>query len=174
MELTQSHRRAEETMADFKYYLRVRYSECDGQKVVYNARYGDYVGLAMHEYLRLTGLSREFEARRLGFQLVKQTLEWKASVRFDQVLELSLRVTHVGTTSFTAVTEFRVANEDRVRVVAETVHVLIDETAMRKVPLTQRQRHSLLCGTAGAEVDHAGHLARVCCNACVYDSPQCM
>lgn len=30
----------------FRYYLRVRYGECDAQKVVFNARYGDYVDLA--------------------------------------------------------------------------------------------------------------------------------
>ena len=26
----------------FRYYLRVRYQECDPQHVVFNARYGDY------------------------------------------------------------------------------------------------------------------------------------
>ena len=29
----------------FRYYLRVRYGECDAQKVVFNARYADYVDL---------------------------------------------------------------------------------------------------------------------------------
>jgi acyl-CoA thioesterase FadM len=36
----------------FRYLLRVRYGECDAQKIVYNARYGDYVDLAATEFLR--------------------------------------------------------------------------------------------------------------------------
>ena len=43
-------------MADpFRYYLRVRYGECDAQKVVFNARYADYVDLATTEFLRALG-----------------------------------------------------------------------------------------------------------------------
>ena len=33
----------------FRYYLRVRYGECDAQKVVFNARYADYIDLATTE-----------------------------------------------------------------------------------------------------------------------------
>lgn len=162
-------------MFDFRYYLRVRYSECDGQKVVYNARYGDYAGLAMHEYLRVTGLFQEFESQDLSFQLVKQSIEWKAPARFDQVLGLSVRVTRVGTTSFTAVTELRVAGEDELLAALETVHVLIYERTLSKVPLTEKQRDLLLGGTGGVEVDHAGHLAQLCgCTTCMYDLPVCI
>lgn len=162
-------------MNDFRYYLRVRYAECDAQRVVHNPRYGEYVGLAMHEYLRVAGLLRDFDALSQGFQLVRQTVEWKASTRFDQVLEVTVRVTHVGTTSFTAISELRVAGEEQLRACAETVHVLIDERVMRKVPVGKRQRELLLRGTRGAKVDHAGYLAQSCgCNACIYELPQCM
>jgi acyl-CoA thioester hydrolase len=44
-------------MKPFRYYLRVRYSECDSQKVVFNARYGEYVDLAVTEYVRAAGLN---------------------------------------------------------------------------------------------------------------------
>jgi len=33
-------------MKPFTLYLRVRYGECDAQKVVFNARYADYVDVA--------------------------------------------------------------------------------------------------------------------------------
>lgn len=39
----------------FRYYLRVRYDECDAQKVVFNARYGAYVDLAVGEFYRAFG-----------------------------------------------------------------------------------------------------------------------
>ena len=51
---------------------------------------------------------------RLDFQLVKQTVEWKAPARFDQVLELSIAAIRLGTTSFTLGTTFRIAGEERV------------------------------------------------------------
>ena len=32
----------------FRYYMRVRFQECDAQHVVFNARYGDYIDIADH------------------------------------------------------------------------------------------------------------------------------
>jgi len=31
----------------FRYYLRVRYVECDAQKVVFNSRYAEYVDVSV-------------------------------------------------------------------------------------------------------------------------------
>jgi acyl-CoA thioester hydrolase len=42
----------------FLYYLRVRYGECDAQKLVFNARYADYVDIATGELLRVIGFGR--------------------------------------------------------------------------------------------------------------------
>jgi len=96
----------------FRYYLRVRYIECDAQKVVFNSRYSEYVDVAINEFLRAIGVLDDFAAGRLDFQLVKQTVEWKAPARFDQVLEISVSTKHLGTTSFTLATEFRIAGEE--------------------------------------------------------------
>src|SRR3989442_11657276 len=85
----------------FRYYLRVRYIECDAQKVVFNSRYGEYVDVSINEFLRAIGVLPEFVDGRLDFQLVKQTVEWKAPARFDQVLELSIATTRLGTAPFT-------------------------------------------------------------------------
>ena len=37
---------------NFTLLLRVRYAECDAQQVVFNARYADYIDVAMTEYFR--------------------------------------------------------------------------------------------------------------------------
>ena len=97
-------------MKPFRYYLRVRYGECDAQKVVFNSRYSDYVDVSINEFLRAIGILADFVSGHLDFQLVKQTIEWKAPARFDQVLELSIMATRLGTTSFTLATEFRIAD----------------------------------------------------------------
>src|SRR5207302_472789 len=119
----------------FRYYLRVRYIECDAQKVVFNSRYGEYVDVAINEFLRAIGVLPEFLDGHLDFQLVKQTIEWKAPARFDQVLELSIAATRLGTTSFAVGTEFRIAGDHRVIVTVETVYVLVDARTLTKLPL---------------------------------------
>ena len=64
----------------FRYYLRVRYQECDAQKVVFNARYGDYIDLACIEFLR-AALPRPEHALDGTFEIqsVRQLTEWKTS-----------------------------------------------------------------------------------------------
>ena len=65
-------------LAPFRYHLRVRYSECDAQKVVFNSRYSEYVDVGVNEFLRAAGVFDQFYRGNLDFQLVKQTIEWKA------------------------------------------------------------------------------------------------
>ena len=49
-------------MKPFTCYLRVRYGECDAQKVVFNSRYGDYVDVAVNEFLRALGFEVSWSA----------------------------------------------------------------------------------------------------------------
>jgi len=142
----------------FRYYLRVRYIECDAQKVVFNSRYGEYVDVSINEFLRAAGVLKAFTDGDLDFQLVKQTIEWKAPARFDQVLELSIVATRLGTTSFTVATEFRIAGGDgTVIVTVETVYVLVDGKTLTKLPLPHALRAALQEGAAGRATDHAGY-----------------
>src|SRR5262245_983625 len=171
-------------MVPFRFYLRVRYIECDAQKVVFNSRYAEYVDVSVTEFVRAAGLQHEFVDGDLDFQLVKQTIEWKAPARYDQVLELSVTPKHLGNTSFTLVTEFRIADpachdpalsdpltlrqaqgepgvEAPATVTIETVYVLVDAKTLTKVPLPDRVRAALHAGAAGLETDHAGYRSSV-------------
>jgi acyl-CoA thioester hydrolase len=141
----------------FRYYLRVRYIECDAQKVVFNSRYAEYVDVGINEYLRAAGVLDQFTAGHLDFQLVKQTIEWKAPARFDQVLELSIAAKHLGKTSFTLTTEFRVAGDSRVIVSVETIYVLVDGGTLTKMAIPEGIRAALASGACGRMTDHAGH-----------------
>jgi acyl-CoA thioester hydrolase len=143
----------------FRYYLRVRYIECDAQKVVFNSRYSEYVDVSMNEFLRAVGVLPDFIEGTLDFQLVKQTVEWKAPARFDQVLELSIAAIRLGTTSFTIGTAFRIAGDENVIVTAETVYVLVDGRTLTKIPLPDPLRAALLEGGAGRATDHAASTA---------------
>lgn len=141
--------------SDFRYRLRVRYSECDAQKVVFNARYGDYIDLAATEFMRALGYGDELLDGRLDYQLVRQTVEWRAPAHFDEVLSISVSSPHQGTTSFTLAFEFRRAGEDRLLATADTVYVLVSP-ALVKTPIPPALRASLLAGAADRVTCHAG------------------
>jgi acyl-CoA thioester hydrolase len=143
----------------FSYFLRVRYGECDAQKVVFNSRYGDYVDLAAAEFLRVLGFEQEIQTAELDYQLVKQTTEWRSPARYDQVLEISVSTQHLGTTSFTLATEFRIAGVEALIATSETVYVHVDTHTLKKAPIPPRLRAALQQGAKGKAVDHAAYLS---------------
>lgn len=145
------------TTQPFRYYLRVRYQECDAQAVVFNARYGDYVDLAISEFLRAAMPGRDPFDGSFEIQLVRQLIEWKAPARYNDVLEISARVVRFGTTSFTVGFEIRKAGSPDVIVTAEVVYVAVDSTTWTKRPLTSEERSALESGALGAVVDHGGY-----------------
>lgn len=139
----------------FTYRLRVRYGECDGQKVVFNARYGEYVDLAVTEYFRALGYGAELASGELDYQLVKQTTEWRAPARFDDVVEVSVQPLTLGNTSFSLRCEFRLAGHAAVIATSETIYVLVDHATLTKkiLPDALRQALSRPCTRT---VNHAG------------------
>jgi len=145
----------------FRYYLRVRYAECDAQKVVFNSRYVEYVDVAMNEFLRAVGYdtSRLLKSS-LDFQLVKQTVEWKRPARFDDILAIDIEAVHLGTTSFTCRATMRVAGTDAIAVTIDTVYVLVGSETLTKTPLPVGFRTALQKGARGTVVDHAAHCAK--------------
>ena len=139
----------------FRYLLRVRYSECDAQKVVFNARYSEYVDLAVVEFIRALGFGEQVISGALDYQLVKQTLEWKAPARFDQVLAISVCAKHLGNTSFTLACTFRIAGNPAITATSETVYVLLDTHTLSKRPLPHDFRDALQRGAPDLTTDHA-------------------
>ena len=139
----------------FRYYLRVRYGECDAQHVVFNPRWADYVDIGSVEFFHALGFGGALASGAFDYQLVKLTLEWKAPARFDQVIELSIYTTQLGNTSFTVVTEFRIAGREQVICKAETVYVNVDSKKLTKLPLSPEVRAALESGAPGKTVDHA-------------------
>jgi len=147
-------------LVPFRYYLRVRYGECDAQKVVFNARFGDYVDLAATEFMRAVWGSLDFlMVQDIDYQLVRQTIEWKGPARFDEVLAVAVETARVGTTSFTLQMELRShepGRPGRPVAKAETVYVLVDGTRLEKMPVPDEQRRKLEHGAPGVVIDHAG------------------
>ncbi len=143
---------------DFRYYLRVRYSECDAQKVVFNARYADYVDLAATEFLRFLGAESGLPDGEFDYQVVKLTIEWNAPARYRQALEVAVRTSYVGNTSFALTMEIRVAGEEQLIASAEMISVAVDPVTVAKTPVPPAMRDAMNRGAPGSCIDHAGYL----------------
>lgn len=145
--------------APFRYYLRVRYQECDAQHVVFNARYGEYIDIACTEFLRaaLPG-PRDAMDGTFESQTVRQVIEWKRPARFDDVLEISVRTIRIGTTSFVLQFDLARPGEPDALVTSETTYVHVDPKTWTKREIEPHMRAALEAGAAGKTVDHAGYL----------------
>ena len=78
---------------------RVGFSDTDAQGVVYYGRYNPYFDLARVEYLRSLELLRYEGAGE--FVMRANDVEYFAPARFDDELEIHVRVARLGTTSIT-------------------------------------------------------------------------
>jgi acyl-CoA thioester hydrolase len=140
----------------FRYLLRVRYAECDAQGIVFNARWGDYIDVAATEFQRAVFASVDPAVIGMDWQLVKQTIEWRAPARYDDVLEIRVHTERVGTTSFTLVSEFRRYASGAILARGETTYVVVDLAQRRKRPVTADERARFERGAPGCVIDHAG------------------
>jgi acyl-CoA thioester hydrolase len=144
----------------FRYLMRVRYGECDAQGIVFNARWGEYVDLAAGEYTRQLFGSADPLASDFDCRLVKQTMEWHAPARFDDVLELRVTTTRIGTTSYTTATQIHRFSDGTHLADCETVYVCVLHGTATKRPVPDRHRALLERGAPGVVVDHAAALPR--------------
>lgn len=84
----------------FRYaaFARVGFSDTDAQGVVYYGRYMPYFDLARTEFHRHLG---RLQLDDVGFAMRAVSVEYVAPARFDDLLEVFVRVERIGTTSVT-------------------------------------------------------------------------
>lgn len=86
---------------NFFYDLRVRYSEIDGQGVVFNAHYLTYFDVAILEYFRHLDFDYADYVKRTGidFHLVKSLVNYEKPILFDAEIQVGCRTEKIGNTS---------------------------------------------------------------------------
>lgn len=133
----------------FCYTLRVRYSEVDVQGIVFNSRYLEYIDIGQTEYLRHCGitLAGVVPDGRMETALVKATVEYLASARVDQEIDVWAWVDRVGTKSFTMGFEiYPHGAKDPLIVRAEMIYVSYSVARRAAVPIPDDVRAMLLGG----------------------------
>ena len=146
-------------MKNFTHLLRVRYSECDSQKIVFNGKYAEYVDIAVTEYIRAVwGDYSNILAMDLDSQVVNLNISWKSSAIFDDVLAIEVETRHIGNSSYTVA--FELGNYDTgVKVAsAELVYVMVSATEFIKRAIPEELKRKLEAGAPGLVVNHAGVL----------------
>jgi acyl-CoA thioester hydrolase len=122
--------------------LRVRYGECDQQKVVFNAHYLAWFDMNMTELWRAAfGSYQAAVDRGLDIVVAAAELRFRASARFDDLVTLSVLVTHLGTTS--VITHHGVWREGELLVEGSLRHVTVDPATLAKAPIPDWFRDGL-------------------------------
>jgi acyl-CoA thioester hydrolase len=128
--------RATDRKPPFKYsaLTRVGFSDTDAQGIVYYGRYLPYFDLARVEYHRHLGLLRIDEEHELVMRA--STVEYFAPARFDDLLEVFVRLARIGTTSVTYECAAYRVEDDVLMVTANQTLVLVDlqERRARTIP----------------------------------------
>ncbi len=126
----------------FKYsaLTRVGFSDTDAQGIVYYGRYLPYFDSARVEYHRHLDML-ETQPREVEFVMRASTIEYLAPARFDDLIEVFIRVARIGRTSVTY--ECAAYREDDVLMVtaAQTlVLVDLDERKACAIPGWYREK----------------------------------
>ncbi|MGR4869935.1 YbgC/FadM family acyl-CoA thioesterase [Variovorax sp. LARHSF232] len=140
--------------SDFRFFhrLRVRWAEVDMQKIVFNAHYLMYFDTAIADYWRALALPYEESMLALEGDLYvrKATIEFNASARIDDMLEVGMRCARVGSSSI--LFEGGLFRGDELLVSSELVYVFADPATQTSRPVPQLLRQLFTDYEAGAPV----------------------
>ena len=111
----------------FKYsaLARVWFSDTDAQGIVYYGRYlpyFDHARVEYHRHLGISGVGRD----GLEFVMRASTVEYHAPARFDDLLEVFVRLKRIGRTSVTYECAAYRMDDDVLMVTADQTLVLVD------------------------------------------------
>ena len=115
----------------FVHRIRVRYSECDQQGVVFNGHYLFYYDDAITELFRARVCPyREMIDKGDDIMVAEARLRYLKGARFDDLVDIELGIHHLGNTSMIIRPVFRVGAE--VITEGEVRHVFVDATTHQK------------------------------------------
>jgi acyl-CoA thioester hydrolase len=137
----------------FSAFTRVWFSDTDAQGIVYYGRYLPYFDHARVEYHRHLGMV----GREQGFpEFVMRAshVVYEAPARFDDLLEVFVRIARIGRTSVRYECAAYRVDDDALMCSAELTLVLVDRVERRPTPISDRVR-AVVAGFEGADLELA-------------------
>jgi YbgC/YbaW family acyl-CoA thioester hydrolase len=136
---------------DFRFFhrLRVRWAEVDMQKIVFNGHYLMYMDTAIADYWRSMAIPYEAAMHQLGGDLYvkKAGLEYHASARYDDVLDIGLKCARIGNSSM--VFSAGIFSGDQLLITGELIYVYADPVSQTSRPVPQSLRDIMIGFEAG-------------------------
>jgi acyl-CoA thioester hydrolase len=128
----------------FKYsaLTRVGFSDTDAQGIVYYGRYLPYFDLARVEYARHLGMLAT-GPDETEFVMRANTIEYHAPARFDDLIEVFIRVSRIGRTSVTYECAAYRVDDDALMVTATQTLVLVDLEERKACPIPEEFRERI-------------------------------
>jgi acyl-CoA thioester hydrolase len=117
----------------FTHHLRVRYAEVDAQGVVFNAHWLTYFDDACTRFMDDLGF-REIWVTDFDAMLVKAVVEWQGSAGFDEVVDITVTPTRLGTKSFDLTYEASVGGRPACRATITYVSVTPGQNTSVEIP----------------------------------------
>ena len=129
---------------------RVGFSDTDAQGIVYYGRYMPYFDTARVEFHRHIDLLRTSAEEERQFVMRASTIEYLAPARFDDLIEVFIRVSRIGRTSVTYEFAAYRVDDDVLMVTANQTLVLVDLDERKACPIPDwyRERISEFEGAA--------------------------
>jgi acyl-CoA thioester hydrolase len=136
--------RATDRKPPFKYsaLARVWFSDTDAQGIVYYGRYLPYFDHARVEYHRHLGLLGP-TAGDHEFVMRASSVEYLAPARFDDLLEIFVRLSRIGRTSVTYDCAAYRVDDDLLMCTAQQTLVLVDLDERRAAPIPESFRDAI-------------------------------
>ncbi len=131
--------------------IKIRYAEIDGQKVVFNSRYLEYVDVAVTEYWDWTGIAEALGAtwRETEFHVRRVELDYLKPFVLGDTIEASVRLERLGSSSLTKRFSLAHAKTGAVHCEATLVSVNVHLPTGRPIPLDGPLRQFLEALIAG-------------------------
>lgn len=127
----------------FSHALRVRWAEADLQGIVFNGHYLTYADVGITEYFRAMGQTYSGETGTNGsdFFAVKTLLEYRSPARFDDVLDIHVRIARLGNSSMQFL--IGIYRGEELLVNGEIVYVHADQASRRPSSIPQAFRDAV-------------------------------
>ena len=120
----------------FSYNFRIRYSEVDAQKIVYNSHYLTFLDVSIFEFFDAIGFNQEEYIKETNneFHTVRAVVEYKAPATLGDTIEVLTRIKKIGNSSITFQQEIYLHESDKLLATGEIVWVNTNQKEM--VPTT--------------------------------------
>lgn len=142
---------------DFTHLLRIRYSECDAQKVVFNGKYVEYIDIAVTEFMRsIWGNYNEILEMGIDNQVVSLNINWKSPAYFDEIIAIKIQTIHIGSTSYALQVNFVNHTNGAEIAKAEVTYVMVHAEEHTKLKIPDNLKSKLGIGAPGVISNHAG------------------